>query len=67
MKSYEFEVSGMNCGHCQTRVETALKPLARSVRVNLDTGIAVVESDKPHGELLSALEKAGYPGRLHRN
>ncbi len=67
MNSYEFEVSGMNCGHCQTRVESALKHLARSVSVNLETGTAVVESNKPHGELVSALEKAGYPSRLHRN
>jgi copper chaperone len=64
MNKYEFQVTGMSCGHCVAKVESALKPLAKKVKVNLGKGVASVQTDRPAQELLAALDEAGYPGTL---
>ena len=64
MNKYEIEVTGMTCGHCVSRVESALEPLSGKVNVDLGTNLATVESDRPLDDLLTAMSKAGYPGKL---
>ena len=64
MNKYEIDVSGMTCGHCVSRVESALKPLSGKVNVDLEANLASVESDRPLDDLLAAMSEAGYPGKL---
>jgi copper chaperone len=64
MNKYEFQVTGMSCGHCVGRVESALKPLAKKVKVDLKKGFASVQTDRPASDILAALDEAGYPGTL---
>jgi copper chaperone len=64
MNKYEIEVTGMSCGHCVSRVESALETISGKVSVDLGANLAVVESDRPLDELLTALDEAGYPGKL---
>ncbi|OQX29770.1 MAG: hypothetical protein B0D92_01985 [Spirochaeta sp. LUC14_002_19_P3] len=64
MNTCQIKISGMNCGHCQAKVENALSSVAASVEVNLAAKTVSVKTDKPTAELLAALEKAGYPGVL---
>ena len=64
MNKYEIEVTGMTCGHCVSRVESALEPLSGKVNVDLGANLASVESDRPLDDLLAAMSEAGYPGRL---
>ena len=64
MNKYEIEVTGMSCGHCVSRVESALEPLSGKVNVNLESNLASVESNRPLDDLLAALSEAGYPGKL---
>ena len=66
MVKYEIDVQGMSCGHCVARVEAALKPLTSSAKVDLNAGLATVETDRPAEELLAALDTAGYPGVIRK-
>jgi len=58
-------VEGMHCASCVGRVEKALLsvPGAQNASVNLATGNATVEGDASAGDLIKALENAGYPAR----
>jgi len=64
MKRYELEVAGINCEHCVSKVEAALKPISTTVDVSLDTKLATVESENPPEELLAVIAEIGYPGSL---
>jgi copper chaperone CopZ len=43
----QFEITGMHCGGCVSRVAKALKPLANQVSVTLDPPRATLEVDAP--------------------
>lgn len=70
-KTLQFDINGMNCASCVGRVEQALlkTPGVSSASVNLATEQAQVIADQSTSEanILSALEKAGYPGHIHEN
>jgi Cu+-exporting ATPase len=66
-----LDVEGMHCASCTARVERALKsvPGVTAARANLATNQASVELDPgrgSNGDLLAALSKAGYAGRVSR-
>ncbi len=59
----------MTCGHCQTKVEQALKRTAGvySAIVDLATGEAEVDFDDDSattGQLVAAVEHAGYGAKI---
>lgn len=58
----EYTVEGMNCVHCQATVRDAIASVAgvSSVDVNLSTGKAVVAGKHDRGEVIEAVEKAGF-------
>lgn len=61
----ELLVSGMNCQHCVGAVTAALESVARegSVSVDLDSGLARIESDIPADVLIRAVVAAGYDAK----
>lgn len=65
MNSIELHVEGMTCGACVRRVREALEPLAgvREVAVDLAAGRVRVGGEADSGQLIAALQKAGYPAR----
>lgn len=58
----KFQVTGMSCAACSTRVEKTVGALEgiRSCSVNLLTNSMVVEGDTPEPVIVAAVEKAGY-------
>lgn len=62
----EYEITGMSCAACSTRVEKAVSRLekADSVSVNLLTNSMTVEGDVSSDEVIEAVRKAGYGARL---
>ncbi len=63
----KLNVGGMTCNHCVRHVTKALDGVAgvvRVVEVNLDRGEALVEGSADAGELVAAVEKAGYQASL---
>jgi copper chaperone CopZ len=69
MSSAKLRVTGMTCGHCQLKVEKALKAVGGvySAIVDLQDGEAEVDFDDDAAttiQLVSAIEKAGYGARL---
>jgi copper chaperone CopZ len=58
-----LSIPDMNCGHCKAAVTAALTAVAGvvSVRVDLDDRTAQIDGAAPLAELLSALDRAGYP------
>jgi copper chaperone len=58
----ELKISGMNCGHCKSAVESALHSVGgvSEVRVDLAKGTAEVEGDADVVALLAAVEREGY-------
>ena len=59
----EFNVEGMNCGHCVSRVTKAVMhadPAAR-VEVDLATQKVHVETREDRATVAAALTDAGYP------
>lgn len=59
----EFNVQGMSCGGCASRVLKAVQSVDPSaqVRVDLAKQTVTVESGVSRDELTSALAVAGYP------
>jgi copper chaperone len=59
----ELKVNDMTCGHCVGAVTKAVKELdpKAMVRVDLDAKRVSVDSAVPAGEVIAALEEAGYP------
>ena len=69
MATLKLRVTGMTCGHCQMKVEQALKQTAGvfSAIVDLQTGEAEVDFDGDSattGQLVAAVEHAGYGAKL---
>lgn len=61
-RAVELEIGGMTCAGCAGRVERALSTVggARKVSVNLALEQAHVEGDAEAGDLIAAVERAGY-------
>ena len=69
MATLKLRVSGMTCGHCQAKVEQALKRAASvySAVVDLQAGEAEVDFDDDAAttdQLIAAIERAGYGARV---
>ncbi len=68
MASLKLKVSGMHCGHCQAKVEKALKGVsgAYGVQVDLHAGSAEVDFDgKTSPErFVEAVRAAGYTAQV---
>ncbi|GAA1055910.1 copper chaperone [Agromyces luteolus] len=64
MSVYEYQVSGMTCGHCELSVREEVSGIAgvRSVDVSAVTGRLVVGSDTEldHRAVIDAVQEAGY-------
>lgn len=58
----QYNVTGMSCAACQTRVEKAVSALpgVKSCAVSLLTNSMGVEGDAPAEEIIRAVENAGY-------
>jgi copper chaperone len=62
MTHHEFQVAGMNCGHCVKAVQDAVQavdPQAR-VQVELAQGQVQVDSTQSRESLAGAIAEAGY-------
>ncbi|MBI1967869.1 MAG: heavy-metal-associated domain-containing protein [Gemmatimonadetes bacterium] len=69
MANAKLWVTGMHCGHCQLKVEQALKGVAGvySAVVDLQDGEAEIDFDDDSlttTQLIAAIEKAGYRAKL---
>jgi len=69
MANVKLRVGGMSCGHCQEKVEKALRKTegVYSAVVNLGDGEAEVDFDDDvvtTEQLVSAVQKAGYQAKL---
>jgi P-type Cu+ transporter len=59
--STQLDIKGMTCASCVAHVEKRLNKVdGVSATVNLATETATVEGDAPVGELIAAVESAGY-------
>ena len=58
-----FTVEGMTCGHCVSTVTKAVHDVDPAARVSADlaTRKVDIESEVGRDQLVSAIEKAGYP------
>ena len=69
MATLKLRVTGMTCGHCQAKVEQALRGMAGVVTavVDLPDGEAEVDFDDDAttvDQLIHAVERAGYGAKL---
>jgi copper chaperone CopZ len=69
MANVKLRVTGMTCGHCQTKVEKALKSVSGvySAVVDLPDGVAQVDFDDDRlttAQLIAAVQHAGYGAKL---
>lgn len=69
MANVKLRVTGMTCGHCQAKVEQALKGVSGvySAIVDLRDGEAEVDFNDDAvttTQLVAAVERAGYSARL---
>jgi len=57
-----LKVEGMSCNHCKMTVEKALRNISgvESVQVNLAQKEVVVSGSANRGQLVKAVEEAGY-------
>lgn len=61
-----FSVTGMTCAACAAHVEKSVKKLGvEDVEVNLLMNRMTVETDIPDGEIISAVEHAGYGASVY--
>ncbi len=58
----QYDVKGMNCAACSSRVEKAVSALdgVTSCSVSLLTNSMAVEGSAPESEVIAAVQKAGY-------
>ena len=69
MANVKLRVLGMTCGHCQAKVEKALKGITGvySAVIDLPNGEAEVDFDDDSittGQLVAAITRAGYSAKL---
>lgn len=69
MANIKLRVTGMTCGHCQAKVEKALKgiPGVYSAIVDLPDGEAEIDFNDDQvttEQLLGAISQAGYGARI---
>ena len=69
LKKETYDVTGMSCAACSSRVEKAVakQPGAQQVAVNLLKNSMVVEYDESQlssAQIIAAVEKAGYGATL---
>lgn len=69
MASAKLHVTGMTCGHCQAKVEQALKGIVGvyTAVVDLQDGEAEIDFNDDSvttQQLVAAIEKAGYGAKL---
>jgi copper chaperone CopZ len=69
MANIKLRVTGMTCGHCQAKVERALKETGGvySAIVDLQLGQAEIDFEDDAatpGQLVAAVEKAGYGAKV---
>jgi copper chaperone len=69
MANIKLRVTGMTCGHCQAKVEQALKSVSGvyTAIVDLPDGEAEIDFDDDSvttEQLVAAVAKAGYRARL---
>lgn len=62
----ELDVKEMTCGHCVRSVTEAVKSIdpQASVQVDLERGRVSVDGTPSEGELIAALQEAGYPAAV---
>ncbi|MCR5704883.1 MAG: heavy metal translocating P-type ATPase [Eubacterium sp.] len=62
----EYQIKGMSCAVCQSRVETAVKDLpgVERAEVSLLTNSMQIEGDISDREIIQAVKKAGYGAKL---
>lgn len=63
MKNVTLKVSGMSCGHCVNSVESALKTVGASGKVDLSSGTVAVAYDESKLSLEAikeTIEEQGY-------
>ena len=62
-RTYSFQVGGMTCAGCASRVEKALKGVEGTTfaAVNLATATATVATAAPPEAIRAAMDRAGYP------
>lgn len=58
-----LSVPDMTCGHCKASVESALKPIASAVEVDLTTRQVRAEG-APAEALVKALSEIGFPATV---
>ncbi|WP_137920951.1 heavy-metal-associated domain-containing protein [Hydrogenophaga sp. 2FB] len=60
---HEFHIPAMTCGHCASKVNTALKRFdaACDIQVDLSQRKVSVRSGEDRAALVEVLSEAGYP------
>lgn len=54
-------ISGMNCGHCESKVRSALEEIGgKDIIVDLDLKIVTCEIDKSDEEIIEAIADYGF-------
>jgi len=69
MANVKLRVTGMTCGHCQAKVEKALKSLTGvyTAIIDLPDGEAEIDFDDDSvttDQLIAAITKAGYGAKV---
>ncbi len=61
-----LKIEGMTCNHCVMAVKNALEsvPGTGNVKVDLEKGLATLESGANTADLISAVEEEGYKASL---
>ena len=59
---YQFQVTGMTCGHCERAVVHAVRNIDTDaiVKVDLPSGKVEVQSDKARDAIANAIREEGY-------
>lgn len=62
-----FDVFGMSCASCVSRVEKAVKKIdgIENVSVNLLTNSMCIKGNVPDSEIIKNVKKAGYDAKIH--
>jgi len=57
-----FQVQGMTCGHCERAVVHAVRTVdsEATIKVDLQSGQVIIESDKARQVLAYAIQEEGY-------